>query len=219
VLRHLCEPLCVVEPAVEGADDILFGGDPVREERLKECVAVDGGASAPATTVRVARGSARPARRGGRGRGGCATGGGGAPDAASIRLKLTGLAGDTMRLSAMSAQRRCTSKRSSALRAFELFLACRLSSRPGHWLTPSSLTHSYCREHTRTIQGQTKTGGVSHDNGEDLSLGSNQQRNSGTPARSPTGKRKCCSASGRHRTVHPHRAAAAANTSRSSCAD
>jgi len=67
-LRHLCEPLCVIEPAVERADDILFGGDPVREERLKECVAVDGGASASPASVRVAGGSARPPTSGGRGR-------------------------------------------------------------------------------------------------------------------------------------------------------
>jgi hypothetical protein len=53
-LRHLGELLCVIQPTVDSPDDILFGRDPVREERLQERVAVDRSPAARASASGVA---------------------------------------------------------------------------------------------------------------------------------------------------------------------
>jgi len=67
-LRHLGELLCVIKPAVDSADDILFGGDPVREERLQERVAVDRSVAARASATGIAGGPVWSPARGGRAR-------------------------------------------------------------------------------------------------------------------------------------------------------
>jgi hypothetical protein len=56
-LRHLCESLCLVEPAVDGADDVLFGGDSVGEQLLEKGVAVDRAITAGASAGRAAGGA------------------------------------------------------------------------------------------------------------------------------------------------------------------
>ncbi len=60
-LRQLGEPFALVEPAVDRPEDVLLGGDSVREERLKQRVAVDGSAATGAGTIGVT-GSAAPPR-------------------------------------------------------------------------------------------------------------------------------------------------------------
>jgi hypothetical protein len=55
----LREPLGIVEPAVDGANDLHAGWDPVREQRLEQSIAVNGNARVSPATIR-ARGGAAP---------------------------------------------------------------------------------------------------------------------------------------------------------------
>jgi hypothetical protein len=50
-LSHAGEPICLVEPTVDGADDVFPGWDPVWEECLQQCVSISGRASASASIV------------------------------------------------------------------------------------------------------------------------------------------------------------------------
>jgi hypothetical protein len=133
-LRHSGEPVGVVEPRVDGTDDVLPRRNAVGEECLQQRVAV-GAPRLPAASVarcgaRSGSASAAATRCGCPGPrpfGGCGPSG-----AADTRFGFGRCAGDAVGLASVRAECCRARERSAALGAFELLFACRLCARACH---------------------------------------------------------------------------------------